>query len=321
MSLGFPNSIVVIVALAVLSSAACGQAPSAGAGEGAASGEWPSRTPDGQPDMQGLWASDTGRASLNMEPLDYLRSIGMPRRQGPGPGGGTGLGPPPAANTGSGPARQRGTLLLDPSDHILPYHPWAKERRDAVMKDYLHPTPEQIDPQTRGWPNGVPRANYYSSHDGGVGGPIQILQPPGHVVFIYETHHEFRIVPLDGRPHVGQDIKLWMGDSRGRWEGNTLVIDVTNNNASTRFNVVGDFHSDGMRVTERWTFVDRDTIDYKATIDDPKVYTRPWTIGVTHTRSFPGNEIFEYAAVEGDRGVQEAEEILRSYTVEDQGVL
>ena len=315
MILCFPRSTIVIVALAVLSSAAYGQAPSAGAGESAASGEWPSRTPDGQPDMQGLWASDTRLASLSMEPIDYLRSIGMPRRQGAGPGGGTRQRPPSAENPRSGPAWRGRTLLLDPSDHILPYHPWAKERRDAVMKDYLHPTPEHIDPQTRGWPNGVPRANYYSSHDGSIGGPIQILQPPGHVVFIYEIHHEFRIVPLDGRPHVGQDIKLWMGDSRGRWEGNTLVIDVTNHNDSTRFNIVGDFRSDEMRVTERWTFVDQDTIEYRATIDDPNVFTRPWTIGLTHTRGLPENEILEYAGVEGERSEQQ---LLRSPTADDQ---
>ena len=320
MSLGFPSSTVVIVALAVLSSTACDLGMSDTAQEGVASEAWPSRTPDGQPDMQGLWASGTGVSSLNMEPLEYLRSIGMPRRQGPGPGGGARQGPPPG-NSGGGSGRLSRTLLLDPPDHILPYHPWAKERRDAIMMDYLRPTPAQMDPQTRGWPNGIPRANYYSSHDGGVGGPIQILQPPGYVVFLYETHHEFRVVPLDGRPHVGADIKLWMGDSSGWWEGNTLVIDVTNHNDSTRFNVVGDFHSDEMRVTERWTVVDQDTLEYRATIDDPNVYTRPWTIGLTHTRSFPGNEIFEYAAVEGDRGVQEAEEILRSHTADDQGVL
>lgn len=271
-----------------------------------ADSDWPTYLLDGQPDIQGLWASGTGMFSLNMEPLAYLLSIGMPpMSRGP-------------ASRGNSEWLNR-TLLLDPADHILPYQPWAKERRDAVMRDYLHPTPAQMDPQTRGWPNGIPRENYYSSHDGSVGGPIQILQPPGYIVFLYETHHEFRVVPLDGRPHSGQDIKLWMGDSRGRWEGNTLVIDVANQNDSTRFNVIGDFHSDEMRVTERWILVDHDTMEYQATIDDPSVYTAPWTIGVTHTRSLPENEIFEYAGVEGDRDVQEAEAILRSRSGSDQG--
>src|SRR5437667_25324 len=88
--------------------------------------------------------------------------------------------------------------------------------------------------EANGFPSGIPRENYYSSPDGSLGGPIQIFQPPGSVVFFYETHHEFRIIPLDGRPHPGQNIKLWQGDSRGHWEGNTLVVDVTNNNDSTR---------------------------------------------------------------------------------------
>ena len=92
-----------------------------------------------------------------------------------------------------------------------------------------------------------------------------------------------------------------MGDSRGRWEGNTLVIDVTNHNDSTRFSIVGDFHSDELRVTEEWTFFDQDRIEYRATIDDPNVYTRPWTIGMTLTRGLPWAELLEYAGVEGEK--------------------
>ena len=133
---------------------------------------------------------------------------------------------------------------------------------------------------------------------------------------LYEVHHEFRVIPLDGRPHPGSDIKLWMGDSRGRWEGNTLVVDATNHNDSTRFSVLGDFHSDEMQLTERWTFVDSETLEYRATTDDPQVYTRPWTLGITIKRNVsgfqPGSEplpegaeLLEYAAVEGERNVAE----------------
>lgn len=316
MSFARTTSTVVAIVLVTLSAAACAPRISATEQESAESQEWSSRTPDGQPDMQGLWASGVGVASLNMEPLAYLMSIGMPRLRlgGPPPSTGASQGPPPG-NSGGGGGLLNRTLLLDPPNHILPYHPWAREHRDEIMRNYRRPTPAQLDPQTRGWPNGVPRANYYSSHDGSIGGPIQILQPPGYVVFLYETQHEFRVVPLDGRPHVGQDVKLWMGDSRGRWEGNTLVIDVTNHNDSTRFNVVGDFHSDEMRITEQWTFVDQNTIEYRATIDDPNVYTRPWTIGFTHTRGLPENEILEYAGVEGERSEQQ---LLRSPTADDQ---
>ena len=143
---------------------------------------------------------------------------------------------------------------------------------------------------------------------GSIGGPIQILQPPGYVVFLYETHHEFRVVPLDGRPHPSTDIKLWMGSSRGRWERNTLVIDVTNQNDSTRFDVVGNFHSDEMRVTGALDVRRSDTLEYRATIDDPKVYTKPWTLGVTHKRTAAGTELLEYAGVEGERNAAIATE-------------
>ena len=241
------------------------------------------RLSDGQPDIQGLWGNVLENiASLNVEPGPHLLELGAPEFE--------------ALRTFPG-------FVFDPPDGVLPHQPWALERRNQAMKEFLAPSPALMDPQTRGWPNGIPRENYYSSNQNG---PIQILQPPGYVVFFYEIHHEYRIVPLDGRPHPGQDIKLWLGDSRGRWEGETLVIDVTNHNDSTRFDVMGNFHSDEMRVTERWTIVDKDTLEYRATIDDPKVYTKPWTLGATMKRGPEGNELFEYAGVEGDKGVATA---------------
>ncbi len=251
--------------------------------QAAAAKPWqPARLTDGQPDIQGLWGDILENiASLNVERGDLLDPLA---RQ-------LGVRNYPALKSFKG-------FLIDPADGILPHQPWALARRNQAMKEFLAPSPAMMDPQTRGWPNGVPRENYYSST---VNGPFQIFQPPGSVVFFYEIHHEFRIVPLDKRPHPGKDIKLWEGDSRGHWEGNTLVVDVTNNNDSTRFDVMGTFHSDGMRVTERWTIVDKDTIDYKATVDDPTVYTKPWTLGVKMVRAKPGPEIFEYAGVEGDK--------------------
>jgi hypothetical protein len=136
--------------------------------------------------------------------------------------------------------------------------------------------------------------------DGSVGAPWRILQGRGYVLFMYEVDHEFRYVPLTGSPHPGKDVKLWMGASRGHWEGTTLVIETANLNDSTRFDVVGDFHSDEMRLTERFTFADKDTLLYRATIDDPKVYTRPWTIALTNKRPPEIKELLEYAGVEGD---------------------
>jgi len=111
-----------------------------------------------------------------------------------------------------------------------------------------------------------------------------------------------RVIPLDGRPHVGPNVKLWMGDGRGRWEGNTLVVDTTNLNAKFRLSVVGDFFSDKAHVVERLTFIDANTMSYEATIDDPTVFTRPWTLRVA-TRRGPDEEIWEWACPEGERSL------------------
>jgi hypothetical protein len=128
------------------------------------------------------------------------------------------------------------------------------------------------------------------------------MQPPGAVVILYEKQHEFRYIPLDNRPQLDPGIELWMGSSRGRWEGTTLVVEVTNHSARNRLSLSGDFASEQLKVVERWNFVDANTVQYSATITDPKVYTRPWSIGYKILRSKdPHFEIMEYAGVEGER--------------------
>jgi len=159
-----------------------------------------------------------------------------------------------------------------------------------------------VDPHTRCFLSGIPRMFYQ--------GAFQILQPPGYVVVLQEFNHGTRIIPLDQRPHVGNDITLWMGDSRGHWEGNTLVVDVTNKNDKTWFDIVGDFHSDQVHIRERFTIVSAERIDYQATFEDPKVYTRPFTIALTFGRTVKGDEakryeLFEEACHEGDHDTQE----------------
>src|SRR5258708_3795237 len=145
---------------ALTATAACGgsgQRPSSQVKTPAAqSGTFPARTSDGQPDMQGLWASNMCAggpcASLNLEPTGYLLSLGFPQRARLG--GQSGRGRAEAINNPSG--TNQATIIVDPPDHILPYQPWAKARRDAVMMNYLHPSPSEMDSQTRGWPNGIP---------------------------------------------------------------------------------------------------------------------------------------------------------------------
>src|SRR6202035_3572092 len=99
---------------------------------------------------------------------------------------------------------------------------------------------------------------------------FQILQPSGSVLFLYEAFHSFRIVSLSGKPHPSDAIRMFEGDSKGRWEGDTLVVDVTNQNEKTWFDMAGNFHSDALHVVERYTPVDANTIDYRATLEDPK---------------------------------------------------
>jgi hypothetical protein len=155
----------------------------------------------------------------------------------------------------------------------------------------------------------------------GYNNAYQITQTPGYVFILYEMIHEPRIIPLDGRPHVPSNVRQWNGDSRGHWEGNTLVVDTTNYNnqgsiatnaASGR--IKGIPQSEALHVVERFTRTDADTIMYEATIEDPDVYTKPWKIAIPLTRD-DGYKIYEYACHEGNHAV---ENILRGGRAEDQ---
>ncbi len=151
--------------------------------------------------------------------------------------------------------------MIDPADGQIPYLPAARARQREIARHAEHPTkPEHIDPQTRCLPGAVPRSFFHSEN--------RIVQPPGYVVFLTQNNHASRIIPLDGRPFLSDDVKLWMGDSRGRWEGNTLVIEVRNQNAKGRFDMVGNFATDRVRIVERWTIVDANTLDYRATFEE-----------------------------------------------------
>ena len=137
----------------------------------------------------------------------------------------------------------------------------------------------------------------------GAGG-YQFVQSRGLVVLIYEFNHIVRIIRLDGQPHIGDNIHLFMGDSRGRWDGDTLVVDTTNFTDKTWCPVVGTFHSDALHVVERFTMVDADLIDYDATFEDSNVFTRPWKLAGWFPRAIQGYEPFEYACAEGNHNLE-----------------
>jgi hypothetical protein len=192
--------------------------------------------------------------------------------------------------------------VVDPPDGRIPYLPWAREKQQEVQANADAPRlPRHIDPRARCLPGGVPRETFPTG--------FQFRQYPGVVVFLGAQKHVARVIYLDGRPPLGDDIKLWMGSSRGHWEGNTLVVDVRNQNSKGRFDMAGNFASDKVRVTERWTIVDADTLQYRATLEDPSVYSRPWTIESRVVRDKPdnepyGDELWEDACHEGERSVE-----------------
>jgi hypothetical protein len=164
----------------------------------------------------------------------------------------------------------------------IPYQPWAAARQRDNFANRA-----TADPEARCYLPGVPRITYMPY-------PFQILQTPTNVALLYEYVHTLRNVYLDGS-HPDGHIDWWMGDSRGRWEGDALVVDVVHFNGETWFDRAGNFHSDALHVVERYTMVDRDHLEYQATIEDPKVFTRPWTMKMPLYRRVEKNiQLLEY---------------------------
>ncbi len=180
------------------------------------------------------------------------------------------------------------SLIVNPADGKIPYQPWAVTRPKENREKY-------VEPNVPCFPSGVPRSLYVPTQ-------IEFLQSPGYVVILFERAHTYRIIPTVIAPHVGKSIQLWQGDSRGRWEGNTLVVDVTNNNAKPWFDQAGNFYSDAVHMVERFTLIDPDTIHYEVTIEDPNVYTKPWTMAFPLRRNKEkGFRLLEEACHEGER--------------------
>lgn len=168
----------------------------------------------------------------------------------------------------------------------IPYRPQALAKRDANFKNRL-----QDDPLRKCFMPGVPRATYLPF-------PFEVTQTPQHLLFAYEFAHAARTVFLDGTPHM-EDLDFWMGDARGRWEGDTLVIDSVSLGDQTWFDQAGNFHSDALKVVERFTPTDASHISYEVTIDDAKVFTRPWKMSMIIYRRLEKNlELLDYECAE-----------------------
>ncbi len=202
----------------------------------------PARTPAGQPDLQGVWRV-WNLAKFDLE--DHGAKPGVPAGRG---------------------------FVVDPPDGKIPYQPWALEKRTQNFANTKSADPyKNADPLAKCYLPGIPRMTY-------LGWPFEIIQTPQYVSFVYEWSHKKRLVTLNSTAPMPDDEGNWMGMARGRFEGNSLVVTLTNFNRYTWFDMAGNFHSDALKVVERYTPINPDTLQYETVIEDPKVYTRPWTI-------------------------------------------
>lgn len=230
------GTVAAAALIAALATAVAGQTRAAGPPY------TPPRTADGHPDLQGVWRV-WNLARYDVEP--HAASEGVP------------------AGTG---------VIVEPADGMIPYKPWALARKKENFANsritYPYDPLKNADPLARCYIPGVPRITY-------LGWPFEIVQTKDFAGIVYEWMHIRRMIPLSNRPVV-EGIDLWGGVSRGHWDGNTLVVKVTNLSDWTWFDMAGNFHSKAVQVEERYTPVGPDTLEYEVTIADPNVFTRPW---------------------------------------------
>jgi hypothetical protein len=284
------------------------------AGSNPRSTTWiPPLTPDGQPDLQGFWsnvsitplerpAEFAGKEFLTDQELAENEKKAQQPRSVESLGGTIahydfvqfGLDLTQAKHA----LNRRTSLIVDPVDGRIPALIPEAQTRVAEASEQRKRQGPYDGPETRTLsercifmaegPPMLPEA--YNSN-------LQIQQGPGYVAILQEEIHDVRIIPLDGRPHVGPKIRQYMGDSRGRWEGNTLVVDTTNFTDRTNF----EGSSRNLHVIERFKLLDPDTILYEFTVEDPHTWARPWTAQLPITR-IPG-PIYEFACHEGNYGL------------------
>lgn len=254
------SSACAVVATMCLSALAVRAQPPGGRAQGA-----PYRAPraaDGHVDLNGIWQAVN---TANWDLQDH------PARRGPV----TALGASFSIPAGAG--------VVDGSE--IPYQPWAAEKKKQNGENWL-----TLDPEIKCYMPGVPRATYQPH-------PFQIVQSHDTILISYEFASASRIVRMTNPGEAPLD--SWMGWSRGRWEGDTLVVDVTGQNDQTWFDRAGDFHSEALHVIERYARTDPDHLSYEATIEDPKVFTRPWKISMPlYRRQEKNAQLFEYKCVE-----------------------
>jgi hypothetical protein len=184
------------------------------------------------------------------------------------------------------------SIIVDPPDGKIPYKPEALAKRQENYRNRA-----TADPSIKCYQAGVPRATYLPT-------PLQILQSPGNFAIVYQDNHAFRVFYPDTRPHfVAAD--WWMGDTRYRWEGNVLVADVVALTDQLWLDQAGNFHSTEIHIVERYRMTGADTLEYEARIEDPVVYSKPWTLRIVLYRNKEsGARIIEDECLEDEKGVR-----------------
>jgi hypothetical protein len=229
-----------------------------------ASGSWAGpRTADGQPDIQGFYSNTIANHSNWTDP-----------QAGP---------PDEPSQAAKLPRNQRApSRVTDPVDGQVPYLPAARALQQDFARNFSNPVkPRYIEPLARCAPAGAPKSLIWHGYE--------IRQYPGYVVFLFDSGT--RIIHLGDKPRLPDSIKLWNADSRGRWEGNTLVVEARNNNGKALFGRTGDFASESVVIEERYVFApDAKRYTYVARFTDPTVYSRPWTATIPAKRYTEADE-------------------------------
>ena len=307
---------VVAAILALTAAPAAGQAPA----KTAAKGFVPPKTPWGDPDLQGTWTSDDcigtpmsrpanlgdrlyyTEQELAQRETQLARQAENDKQELISENARAGTGPPGHWGERARRPCKQASLVIDPPNGRMP---------DVLPEARTRPIPDGAGvaaPKAESWED---FSYYIRCITRGVTGSIlpviygngqQIVQAPGYVTILQEVVHEARVIPLDGRPHASSNMRSYMGDPRGHWEGNTLVVETTNfigGKTGIQGNGNGVPTTEALKLTERYTRVDPNTVNYEVTIDDPKTFTRPFKVGFPLTQE-PGYQNFEYACHEGN---------------------
>jgi hypothetical protein len=312
--LGFLGALVSVIAVCVCGPAALRSVVAVARAAEPAQASTPSsdsssvpNTPWGHPDLQGLWNNSTTTPLERLTPEEQARSREAQRAVREATDG-TG-----AAYPDAGRPLGRPSLVVDPPDGRLPpMKPEAIQRLVAreEARQGRGEADSYLDRNT--WERCISRTlpvamipNLYNNF-------YQIIQTPTYVVILMEMIHEARVIPLDGRPHGSDRIRQWLGDSRGRWEGNTLVVETINFNDKLDggelqpSHVIQTGHRGSgrtLRLIERFTRTSADTIDYRFTVDDPATFTRPYTVAIPMRKAAADERMFEYACHEGNHAM------------------